>query len=62
MENNFYKHKLIFTVLVYHFRDELNKLMEQDGAPPGATILTTNLYRYINSFNILTMTDFPYKS
>lgn len=45
MENNFYKHKLIFTVLVYHFRDELNKLMEQDGAPPGATILTTNLYK-----------------
>lgn len=27
------------------FRDELNKFMEQDGAPPGAMILTTNLYK-----------------
>ena len=30
---------------MFYFRDELNKYMEQDGAPPGAMILTTNLYK-----------------
>ncbi|XP_071164638.1 rho guanine nucleotide exchange factor 7-like isoform X36 [Mytilus edulis] len=31
--------------IVQSKRDELNKYMEQDGAPPGAMILTTNLYK-----------------